>query len=90
MAIKKEQVKKAAASYTTEQEQERQPVKEKKTAISFYVRPSVYEDIKRLAHYRGISAGTLIDDTLAAYLEDHRDELTAYDEFTAKMQAKKK
>ena len=90
MAIKKEQVKHAAATYTTETEQEHQAAQEKKTPISFYIRPSVYEDLKRLARYKGMSAGALIDETMGAYLEEHRAELKAFDDFTAKMQAKAK
>jgi hypothetical protein len=88
MAIKKEQVNKAAAaSYTTEPKKERKP-KEKKAPISFYITPSNYEEMKRLAKYRGVSVGSLIDDTLAAYLDECHEEIQAYDEFAAKMKAK--
>ena len=90
MALKKEQVKSAAATYTTEPEQEHKPKpKEKKTAISFYLRPSVYEEVKRLARFKGMSAGNLIDEALNIYLDEHRDELEAFDKLTAKLQAKK-
>lgn len=90
MAIKKEQVKHAAATYTTETEQEHQAAREKKVAISLYIRPSVYEDIKRLAHYRQTSAGTLIDNIVGEYLEANKAELKEYDDFIADMKAKAK
>lgn len=86
MALKKEQVH-AAATYSTEAEQDHKPAKEKKTAISFYVRPSIYEQIRRLARFKGVAAGTLIDEVLEAYLNDHRAELEAYDNLTAQLQA---
>ena len=90
MALKKEQVKSAAATYTTEPEQEHkaQP-KEKKIGISFYLRPSVYERVKHLARFQGVAAGTLIDEALNIYLDEHQDEIEAFEKLTAKLQAKK-
>jgi len=90
MAVTRKQIKSAAASYTTEPEQERQPAKEKKTTTSFYIYPSLYADVKRLAGYRRISTGSLINEILSDYITAHRDELEAYDKFTAKMEAIKK
>lgn len=94
MAIKKEQIQKMQKNpvntYDEERQRQPEPEREKKQPISFYITPSNYADIKRLAHYRAMSAGSLIDEVLGAYLEEHRDELTAYDEFTKKMQAKNK
>ena len=88
MAIKKDQIKTIAATYTTEPEQARKPAKEKKTPISFYIRPSIYEELKRLARYQGTTAGTLMDTVIADYLDQHREELREYDRFMARMQQK--
>lgn len=72
------------------QPEPKKPVKEKKIAISVFLTPSSYDAIKRLAHYRQSSAGSLIDEIIKEYLDASKDELDAFDAFTKKMQAKRK
>ena len=89
----KEKMRRAAAPYTAEEKQECQTQlveNEKKVVTSFYVLPSVYDDIKRLAGYRRVSAGSLINEILSDYVEASRYELAAYDAFSAQMEAMKK
>ena len=61
------------------------PERERKTGVSIYLRPSVYEAVKRLARCRGTSAGQIIDVALDEYLDENREEIQAFEEFEAKM-----
>lgn len=96
MALTKAQIKQAsaAASYIqpeTEQEpaqeqETEQPIKEKRKTISLYILPSVYKQIKALAHYRQTSAGKLINEILSDYMTEHAEELDMFEKFYAQME----
>lgn len=83
----------AAASLITAKEDS---AKEIKKAVSFFVIPSNYEKIMRLASYRAaagektdagqpMSAGALINEAIAEYLTAHEEELSAWENLTAKL-----
>jgi len=63
---------------------------EKKKLFSLYLLPDTYNDTKRLAHYRGLSAGALIGQILERYLKDHQEELKTYDNFHSFMESTSK
>lgn len=66
------------------------PTKEKKISTSFFVTPSTYKAVKRLAGYRGISIGSLMDKALGEFVEAHADELEEWDNLTAQLRSKYK
>lgn len=84
----------AAASLITAKEDT--AVKEVKKAISFYVVPTNYEKMMRLASYRAaagektdsgqpMSAGALINEAIAEYLDAHEEELNTWETITEKL-----
>lgn len=79
------------------------PVKKKQPArrevrkpISFYIEPSLYEQMQTLARFRAatgeknrqgqaVGAGSLINEAIAEYLERNRDELEQWEQLSAQM-----
>ena len=80
----------AAATHITVAEDERDE-REAKKPVSFFVTPSNYQRLQSLARFRtafggkSVSIGSLIDDSIAEYLERHREELATFDSFAAKL-----
>lgn len=52
--------------------------RERKRRVSLSIRPSVYEDIQRIAYVQRKSVSDLMDSLMEKYRAEHTDELEEY------------